>query len=288
MDTVLQMWDTVQRYIRLITIFDLLDIGITAFLVYKAVHLVRKSRAAQVAKAILFLLLVLWASSILRLNVINFLLGRTMELGLLALVIVFQPEIRRVLEQVGSGALGEQLFSRTTATSETEDAIAQTVAAFTAMSKEKVGALVAFERRTPLDELIKTGTPLNASVNAELLRNLFWNKAPLHDGAIIVRAGRIIGAGCVLPLSGNVQLSRELGTRHRAGIGLSESSDAVVAIVSEETGSISVALDGVLKRHLAPETLERLLRTELMPEEEGGTPRIPLWSRVRRKEDSRE
>ena len=127
---------------------------------------------------------------------------------------------------------------------------------------------MAFERKNQLEAANKTGTPLDCSVNAELLKNIFWNKAPLHDGAVIVRNGRIVGAGCMLPMSGNVNISRELGMRHRAGIGASEHSGAVVAIVSEETGSISVAVDGMLKRHLAPETLERLLRNELLPEPE--------------------
>lgn len=263
----MQMLNTAVRYIQLITIADLVDIGITAFLVYKLIRLVRKSRTAQMAKAVVLLLVALFGSVILHLNVINFLLGRVLEWGFLALVIVFQPEIRRLLEQVGSGALGEMLFRKETVANDNLDiAITQTVAAYTAFSKDKVGALMVFERKTPLDEFIKTGTALNCSVNAELLKNLFWNKAPMHDGAVIVRDGQIIGAGCVLPLSGNVNLSRDLGMRHRAGIGMSENSDAVVAIVSEETGSISVAIDGMLKRHLAPETLDRLLRSELMPE----------------------
>lgn len=267
MDAVMQMMNTAVRYIQLITLTDLLDIGITAFLVYKLIRLVRKSRTAQMAKAVVLLLVALLGSAILRLNVINFLLGRVLEWGFLALVIIFQPEIRRLLEQVGSGALGEMLFRKEVVANDNLDiAITQTVAAYTAFSKDKVGALMVFERKTPLDEFIKTGTALNCSVNAELLKNLFWNKAPMHDGAVIVRDGQIVGAGCVLPLSGNINLSRDLGMRHRAGIGMSENSDAVVAIVSEETGSISVAVDGVLKRHLAPETLDRLLRSELMPE----------------------
>ena len=139
--------------------------------------------------------------------------------------------------------------------------------AFTALSKDKVGVLMVFERKTLLDDVLKSGTQVDAAMSAELLKNLFWNKAPLHDGAVVVRGGRIAGAGCVLPLSSNINLSRDLGMRHRAGIGISENSDAVVAIVSEEPGSISVAVGGMLKRHLAPETLERLLRKELLPEE---------------------
>lgn len=277
MDAVIQILNTAVRYIQLITLPDLLDIGITAFLVYKLIRLVRKSRTAQMAKAVVFLLVALLGSAILHLNVINFLLGRILEWGFLALVIIFQPEIRRLLEQVGSGALGEILFRKEAVAIDNLDiAITQTVAAYTAFSKDKVGALMVFERKTPLDEFIKTGTALNCSVNAELLKNLFWNKAPLHDGAVIVRDGQIVGAGCVLPLSGNINLSRDLGMRHRAGMGMSENSDAVVAIVSEETGSISVAVDGMLKRHLAPETLDRLLRSELMPEP--AEPAVSKWS----------
>ena len=165
---------------------------------------------------------------------------------------------------MGSGKIKE-LFVAETYGNDLESAIAETVEAYASLSKDKVGALMVFERRTVLDDMLKTGTALDCRVSAELLKNLFWNKAPLHDGAVIVRNGRITGAGCMLPLSGNVNLSRDLGMRHRAGIGASENSDAVVAIVSEETGSISVAVNGMLKRHLSPETLERLLRNELMP-----------------------
>lgn len=250
-----------------ISISDVADIAIIAYLVYRVLLLVRRSRAAQVAKAILLILVALALSYWLRLRAINFVLGRMVEMGMLALIIVFQPEIRRFLEQLGSSSLGD-MFSREEAPPEVEEAISQVVEAYTSLSKDKVGALMVFERKVPLDDIIKTGTMLDSNIAAELLKNLFWNKAPLHDGAVIVRNGRIVGAGCVLPLSGNVNLSRDLGMRHRAGIGMSENSDAVVAIVSEETGSISVAVNGMLKRHLAPETLERLLRNELLPQQE--------------------
>ena len=286
MDAVTQMLETFVRYLRLVNFSDILDIAITAFLIYKLMLLVRKSRAAQGAKAILIMVGALWLSSFLHLNIINFLLGNAMEMGLLALVIVFQPEIRRALEQMGSGSFGEVLFGREVQNGEAvEEAIGQTVASYTALSKDKVGALMVFERKTPLDDFIKTGTALNSTVNAELLKNLFWDKAPLHDGAIIVRDGRIIGAGCVLPLTGNVNVAKELGMRHRAGIGMSENSDAVVAIVSEETGSISVAVDGMLKRHLAPETLDRLLRQELIPEPtESVVTKLNFLERFKKKE----
>ena len=264
----MQVMYFIRRHIQLLSIADVVDVAIAAFFIYKVIMLVRRSRAAKVTRAIFLLFLALWISSFFRLNVINFFLSRATELGLLALVVVFQPEIRRVLEQVGSGSISEMIFGKSTGSKdEVETAIAQTVAAYTALSKDKVGALMVFERRIPLDEFIKTGTALNSGVNAELLKNIFWDKAPLHDGAVIVRDGKIIGAGCVLPLTGNVNVSRDLGMRHRAGIGISENSDAIVAIVSEETGSISVAIDGMLKRHLAPETLERLLRKELLPQE---------------------
>lgn len=254
-------------YAKLISIPDVLDIAIIAYIVYRVLLLVRHSRAVQVAKAILLLLVALGLSSVFQLRVINFVLGQAVELGMLALIIVFQPEIRRFLEQVGSSSIGD-VFSKEEAPPDVESAITQTVAAYASLSKDKVGALMVFERKVPLDDIIKTGTMLDSTIHAELLKNLFWNKAPLHDGAVIVRNGHIVGAGCVLPLSGNINLSRDLGMRHRAGIGMSENSDAVVAIVSEETGSISVAVGGMLKRHLAPETLDRLLRNELLPEAE--------------------
>lgn len=250
-----------------IRITDFLDVAVIAYLIYRLMLLLRRTSAAQVGKAIVILVAVLWISELLQLNTVNFILGRAVELGFLALVIVFQPEIRRMLEKLGSSKLG-QVFGKEREAGELDQAITQTVAAYTALSKDKVGALMVFERSNLLDDVIKTGTALDCSVSAELLKNLFWNKAPLHDGAVIVRGGRIVGAGCMLPMSGNTNLPRELGMRHRAGIGVSEKTDAVVAIVSEETGAISVAVGGMLKRHLAPETLEKLLRNELTPDEE--------------------
>ena len=221
-------------------------------------------------------------------------LNRVVEFGLLAIVILFQPELRRLLERMGTGWLGDVFSSNRTSPALLEEAIAETTEAYASMSRDKVGALMVFERRNLLDDVIHTGTELDCAVNSELLKNIFWNKAPLHDGAVIVRNGRIVGAGCMLPLSGNVNLSRELGMRHRAGIGISEHSDAIVVIVSEETGSISAAVDGMLKRHLAPETLERLLRNELLHDEENEKKakkpnQLPVFSQlfafIKREED---
>lgn len=266
MELILQILETAHGYIKIMKISDFVDIAIMAYVIYRLLLLIRRSRSGQVAKAIIIILALLGIATLFDLNVISFLLGRTVELGLIALVILFQPELRRILEQVGSGKL-KGVFTREEAPEEMENAIIQTVAAYTVFSRDKVGALMVFERKTLLDDILKSGTVIDATTSSELLKNLFWNKAPMHDGAVIVRGGRVAGAGCMLPLSTNVNLSRDLGMRHRAGIGMSENSDAVVAIVSEETGSISVAVNGMLKRHLAPETLERLLRKELLPQE---------------------
>ena len=268
METIWQALRSAPEYLRLIGPADVLDMAILAFGIYHLFRLARKSRFGQVLKAIAFLLVAMVLANVLPFRTLRFVLNNAAELGVIALIIIFQPELRRILEQMGSGKIKE-LFVAETNGNDLENAIVETVEAYTAMSGDKVGALMVFERRTVLDDMLKTGTALDCQVSAELLKNLFWNKAPLHDGAVIVRNGRIVGAGCMLPLSGNVNLSRDLGMRHRAGIGISENSDAVVAIVSEETGSISVAIDGALRRHLSPDTLERLLRSELMPAVDG-------------------
>lgn len=267
METIIQ---AASNFIKMIRISDLVDIAILSTLIYKLIWMTRKNSFGRVLKGVGVVLVIMVLASSFKLYAVSYLFSIVVEWGVLALVIVFQPEIRRILERMGDSRLFSQFFSsQTRDLSSVEQSINQTVSAYTAMSKDKVGALMVFERRNHLDDVIKTGTTLDAAVSAELLQNIFWNKAPLHDGAVIVRNGRIIAAGCMLPMSGNVNLSRELGMRHRAGIGISEHSDAVVAIVSEETGSVSVAVGGMLKRHLAPETLERLLRNELLVEEEG-------------------
>ena len=267
MEGILYLLQEFKGKVVLFGISDVVDIAIMAFLIYKVIMLMRRTISGAVAKGVLLLLFALGVSTFFHLNTVSYLLQQLMVWGVVALVVIFQPEIRRFLEQMGRTSLGK-VFTPEEARNELDSAITQTVDAYMSLSKSKTGALMVFERKNMLDDAIKTGTALDCTVNAELLKNIFWNKAPLHDGAVIVRAGRIVGAGCMLPMSGNVNLSRELGMRHRAGIGASEHTDAVVAIVSEETGSISVAVGGMLKRHLAPETLERLLRNELLPERE--------------------
>ena len=267
MEGILYLLQEFKGKVVLFGISDVVDIAIMAFLIYKVIMLMRRTNSGAVAKGVLLLLFALGVSTFFHLNTVSYLLQQLMVWGVVALVVIFQPEIRRFLEQMGRTSLGK-VFTPEEARNELDSAITQTVDTYMSLSKSKTGALMVFERKNMLDDAIKTGTALDCTVNAELLKNIFWNKAPLHDGAVIVRAGRIVGAGCMLPMSGNVNLSRELGMRHRAGIGASEHTDAVVAIVSEEAGSISVAVGGMLKRHLAPETLERLLRNELLPERE--------------------
>lgn len=251
------------------SIRDAIDILIVAFLAYKLIKLISRSNAGQVVKGIILLIVVMQLAQLFQFKVVNYLLVNTMQLGLLALVIVFQPELRKGLQSVGRSRF-PQFIDREETGRMMEQAIVQTVEACSAMSWARDGALIVFERNILLDDIIKTGTVLNADPSSEFIKNIFYPKAPLHDGAVIMQKGRVAAAGCVLPLSANTNLSKELGTRHRAGVGMSENSDAVVVIVSEETGSISVAIGGMLKRHLAPETLEKLLRNELTPKAEEG------------------
>ena len=250
--------------------WDVLDILIIAYLIYRLLLLVRKTNSSRLIKGVLVVVVALWLSAG-RLRAFNYVLSHiVLQWGIVALIVLFQPEIRRGLEQVGSSRLPFlQLFSKPEVDRHTmEKAISETVSACGDMSKSRTGALIVFERKNQLDEHLRSGTRLDAEVSSELLKNIFFVKAPMHDGAVLIREGRVLGAGCMLPLSKNVNLSRDLGMRHRAGIGMSENADAVVVLVSEETGSISVAVGGMLKRHLMTETLEQLLRNELLPQPE--------------------
>lgn len=270
MDVLEPILTSIFSYLRLITIADIIDVAVIAFVIYKCMGMLRKGSAAQVTKAILFIIIALWLSYQLNLDVINFILSKAVSLGLLAILIVFQPEIRRFLETIGSNDFRELWGVREMPITELENAIVETVKAYEDLAKDKVGALTVFERKISLDSVISSGTVLDGAVTSELMKNIFYPKAPLHDGAVVVRNGRLAGAGCTLPLSSNLNLSRDLGMRHKAGIGASEHSDVIVAIVSEETGAISVASDGRLQRHLSPETLEQILRNELLPKEVAG------------------
>ena len=246
--------------------FDVLDILVVALLLYGILTRIRTSSAARIAASIGLLLAATWLTSVVKMRTMHFLLSKVLEIGFIALVIVFQPELRRALEHVGTRSLSVLTNQRGVNT--TEQVIARTVSACEIMARERTGVLIVFEREIALDDYFKSGTVIDAEVSAELLRNLFFTKASLHDGAVIIRQDRIAAAGCVLPLTENTAISSDLGTRHRAGIGMSEASDAVVVIVSEETGIISVAVGGMLKRSLSAETLQKLLSAELCPQQD--------------------
>lgn len=273
-------WAKATSLISTIRIADVVDILLVAYLLYKLIMLIHRTNSSRVARGIVLILVTMWLSGVLELTMIHRLLQKTVELGLVALVIIFQPELRRLLERMGSNFLS-MFGSKRLDKLSTETEITQTIMACTDLAETHTGALIVFERTHALDEQMRSGTVINADVSAELLKNIFFIKAPLHDGAVIIRNGRIAAAGCVLPLTANTNLSPDLGTRHRAGIGMSEHSDAVVVIVSEETGSISVAVDGMLKRRLTLETFEAILRSELIPEEKRQQKRWEFLSRLK-------
>jgi len=263
------LWQTIRSWVvdtaGSIGFADVLDMLIIAFLIYQLIQFLRKSRLGLVARSILLLLAVVWISGRLGLMVINFVTTWAMGTGLLAIVILFQKEIRQSLERLGPNII-PGFFGRRGLDQELETVITQTVVACLQMAKEKTGALIVFERKVSLEDEAKTGTRLDARPSPELFVNIFFDHAPLHDGALIIRDGRAASAGCMLPLSDNLGISRDLGMRHRAGIGISEKSDAVAVIVSEQTGSIAVAVDGDLRRHLDKDSFEALLRGELLEE----------------------
>ena len=263
MDAVRELFGT----LKTIQWQDVLDILLVTYLIYRVVLLVRSTSAMRIAKGFIAILVVSALTQIAKLWTLHFLLSQVLAVGLLALVILFQPELRRMMDHLGSSVSLSRFLSPEKKLAEMDVVISQTVKACEIMGRERVGALIVFARNHRLDEYFKTGTVLDGRVSEQLIRNIFFPKAALHDGAMIIRDGRIAAAGCVMPLSESHRLSADLGTRHRAGVGTSEASDAVVVIVSEETGTISVAVSGMLKRHLAPQTLERLLRQELIRDE---------------------
>lgn len=243
---------------------DILDIIVVAFLIYMMLPLFRTTGTSRIAKVVIAVLLLSGLTDILQLHTLKFILDQFLAVGLIAVVVLFQPELRRMIDHLGSMKF-KKIFGTAKPAQELQPVIAQVVSACELMSRDRVGALIVFSRDNRLDEYFKTGTVIDAQVSTQLLLNVFFPKAALHDGAMIIREGRVAAAACVLPLSESQRLSAELGTRHRAAVGMSEVSDAVVVVVSEETGAISVAVGGMLKRHLAPKTLERLLMNELCP-----------------------
>lgn len=276
MDAIMEFIRGVGAMIPTIKFMDVLDIVLVAFLIYAGFNMFRTTATARVTKSVLLIVVVYIVTDIFNMYLMNFILEGVLEIGILALLILFQPELRRMLEKMGGKTIKEIVLIKEERRA-IDQVIGETVKACETLSAEKTGALIAFERSDFLEEYHKNGVLIDAKVTSELLRNLFFTKAALHDGAVTICKERIAAAGCVLPLTQNRDISSDLGTRHRAAIGLSEVSDAVVVVVSEETGTISVAVGGMLKRHLAPQTLERLLRNELAPDLEPKSRNLLNW-----------
>ena len=240
-----------------IGITDILDVLIVAFLVYKVLGFIRETRAEQLAKGVLVFFLVTFLSYACHLYTLHYILSNVLQVGLIALVVIFQPELRRALEHLGRSKL-TTVFSQVDK-DEAKQMIGEFVRAIESMSASRTGALIVIERETLLNDIVETGTIVDSAVSEQLIGNIFYEGSPLHDGALIVRGDRLYAAGCVLPLTQNKELNKELGTRHRAGIGITENSDALTLIVSEETGVVSIARDGKLTRFLDMKTVEKML-----------------------------
>lgn len=274
------VWEDVIAFLRSIDWFrDTLDVVLVALVIYGIIRLVRDSRAEQLLKGILIFALAFLSASLLNLKTMYYLLKAVFDYSLLVLIIIFQPEIRRALEQLAHTRFSNiSLFGIGDDEAEQESkrwqkSISAVCSAVELLQDQKMGALIVFERNTKLGEIVDSGTIINAEPTPELICNIFFNKAPLHDGAMIIRNGFVYAAGCILPLSDNQQISRELGTRHRAGVGMSENSDALVVIVSEETGVVSLAVGGEIKRNFTIEALRVALENGM------------LWDRSHRDKD---
>ena len=241
-----------------ITISSILDILVVAYIFYKGYTLMKETRAEQLLKGIVLIIILIPISAILKLDMLYFILNKTLTIGVLSVVIIFQPEIRRALEHLGRSAF-DDMHNNFQTYQERDDTISQIVTAVDNLAKTKTGALIAIEQGTGLGEVLSSGTIINADISSALLENIFVINTPLHDGATIIRKGKIYAAGCVLPLSNNNSINKKLGTRHRAAMGLSENSDALIIIVSEETGVISLAVNGKLTRNYDKEKLKSII-----------------------------
>lgn len=282
MEYISQAWGTIMDLARHFTLKDALDVAIVTLLLYSAIKLVRETRAGQLIKGIILLVVLFLISSQFDLLMLNAILRAFLSSGIVIVVILFQPEIRKALEQVGHSKVAKSLASAVGVKDKEEGkaaarkAIEGVVDATQILQQLRMGALIVFERQTKLGEIVSTGTVVEAAPSAQLIANIFFNKAPLHDGGMIIREGQVYAAGCILPLTSNENVSAELGTRHRAALGMSENSDAVVVVVSEETGQISIAMAGKLTRNYNRITLREVLERELIgsPEDASGSKRI--------------
>lgn len=246
-----------QNPIKLIML--ILDISIVLFLAYKLLKLAKDTRAWQLFKGIVLLIIVTWISSILGLNILNYILTSFMTYGVLILIVIFQPELRRALEQLGTSKITRFFGIDKDLATKTKENIYKLVIAALELSKKKIGALIVIERDIKIKDIINTGILMKSEISPQLLVNIFEPKTPLHDGAVIISENQIMAAACMLPLASDKDIAKELGTRHRAGIGISKESDAIAIIVSEETGKISIAKDGTLIADVKEEALKKIL-----------------------------
>ncbi len=276
--------NTVISVLSGIRIMDIVDIAIVAFAIYKIIDFIRKTRAQQLLKGLLILVAIMFLSSIFNLYTVHFLLYNGLIYGFTAIIVIFYPELRRALEYLGRSKFLSKLFISTNRDkNEVKGMISQICSAIDHFSSNKVGALIIIEREIALGDIAGTGTVVNAEVSAALLETIFYEGTALHDGAVIIKGDRIYAAGCVLPLTRSKNLERTLGTRHRAGIGITEVSDCLVLIVSEETGIISSASEGRLSRFLDVKSVEKLLYNTYLSGIDASESSNPLFNRLRRK-----
>lgn len=268
-DSIYALWNQLLFAIVNISVFDIIDIAIIAFIIFKVLEFLRETRAGQLVRGIALLLVAYILSAVFQLVSLQWLLSKVLDYAIIIIAIVFQPELRKLLEKVGRSNIS--FFSKQSIDDDSDrirsciDAVCK---AATVMSDKRIGALIVFERETMLGEIANTGTTLNSEVSYELISNIFFPKSPLHDGALVIKNGYVSAAGCILPLTANNNLNSQLGTRHRAAIGMSENSDAIVVVVSEETGCISIANNGLIKRDFNAVTLKEELYLKLLAQEE--------------------
>lgn len=278
MDTIIEY---ISIYLQLFRLSDFIDMAIIAIITYSVARYIRETRAVQLVKGIAILFLALQASTLFNLTVLNYVLQATMQVGAFAIIVIFQPELRSILEKMGRSRVGKILDLAIMQNPEDniETAIDEISKAVISMSEVKTGALIVIERETMLGEIITTGTAINADVSASLIENIFFKNSPLHDGAVIIRSNKIKTAGCLLPLSSNNNISKRLGTRHRAGLGITEVSDSIVIIVSEETGKISIAREGTLTSNVSGGSLRKALSKMLLKnkQENNNLDKIKFW-----------
>ncbi len=283
MDFILSLVEFIISRITAITFFDILDIAIVSVVFYYIFKFVKDRRAGKLAVGVFFIIILLLLSDVFNMYALNFLLSNVVQVGIIGLMIVFQSELRYFLEKVGGNSFINSINRKNDKRTLSDlvkciDAITDACASF---SSEMVGALIVFERTTKLGDVIKTGTIIDAEPTEYLIKNIFFNKAPLHDGALVIRGCRLYSAGCFLPLSSNEGINKDLGTRHRAALGMSENSDAVVVVVSEETGTISTAIEGKLTRDYTPDSLRQTLISLLVGQEQEQKKENPLIRKFR-------